>query len=243
MLRYIELKEKPREFLAVTSLTDEEFQCLLPTFEKCYELTSKPKPKRSKKHKQRAKGGGRKAKLLVIEDKLLFVLAYQKTAQLQTLHGLQFGLSQTQTNYWIHRLLPVLQISLSELGMKPERIGKQVADAIEASEGGANLSLDAAERLLQRPVNEDKQRAKYSGKRKTHTDKNLLLVNENTRKVVYLSETAEGKMHDKKLADKSKISYPANASLTQDTGFQGYQPKGVIVQQPKKSQKSRIDTD
>ena len=119
MLRYIELKEKSRKFLAVTSLTDEEFQVLLPTFEKCYELTSKPKPKSRKKHKQRAKVGGRKAKLHALEDKLLFVLAYQKTAQLQTLHGFQFGLSQAQTNYWIHRLLPVLQMSLSKLGMKP----------------------------------------------------------------------------------------------------------------------------
>jgi hypothetical protein len=198
MLRYDELKEKPREFLSVTSLTDEEFQVLLPTFEKWYHLSAKPKPKPLKRKKQRANGGGRKAKLADISDKLLFILAYQKTAPLQTIHGLQFGISQGRVNYWVHRLLPVLQRSLSELGMKPARNGKQVAESIEAREGGANLSLDAAERLLQRPVNEDKQREKYSGKKKTHTDKNLLLVNENTRRVVYLSETVEGKMHDKK---------------------------------------------
>ncbi len=182
MLRYVELKEKPREFLSVTSLTAEEFQVLLPTFEKCYQLLLPAKPKATKKKKQRARGGGRKAKLSSISDKLLFILAYQKTSPLQTLHGLHFGLSQGRVNYWVHRLLPVLQMSLSELGMKPERQGKQVADLVEASEGGANLSLDASERELQRPVNEDKQRAKYSGKKKTHTDKNLLLVNENTRK-------------------------------------------------------------
>ena len=134
----------------------------------------------------------------------------------------------------MHRLLPVLQMSLDELGMKPERNGEQVAQRREAQEGGANLSLDASERLLQRPINDEKQRAKYSGKKKTHTAKNLLLVNENTKKVVYLSETVEGKMHDKKLADKSQISYRKNASLTQDTGFQGYQPKGVVIEQPQK---------
>jgi len=239
MLRYVELKEKPREFLSVTSLTDEEFQVLLPTFEKCYRLLSPPKPKPTKKHKQRASGGGRKAKLADISDKLLFILAYQKTAPLQTLHGLQFGISQGRVNYWVHRLLPVLQMSLDELGMKPARVGEQVAGLIEASEGGANLSLDASERLLQRPVNDEKQRAKYSGKKKTHTDKNLLLVNENTRRVVYLSETVEGKMHDKKLADESQISYPKNASLTQDTGFQGYQPKGVLIEQPKKKSEDK----
>ena len=164
----------------------------------------------------------------------LFILVYQKTAPLQTLHGLQFGMSQGQVNYWVHRLLPVLQMSLDQMGMKPLRNGAEVRASIEANEGGANLSLDAAERLLQRPVNEEKQREKYSGKRKTHTDKNLLLVNENTKKVVYLSATVDGKKHDKKLADESQISYPKNASLTQDTGFQGYQPEEVLVQQPKK---------
>ena len=103
--------------------------------------------------------------------------------------------------------------------MKPQRDGQNVACLIEASAGGANPSLETTQRRLQRPVNEEKQRAKYSGKRKTHTDKNLLLVNENTKKVVYLSETVEGKKHDKKLAEESQLSYPANASLTQDTGF------------------------
>ncbi len=34
--------------------------------------------------------------------------------------------------------------------------------------------------------------------KKTHTDKNLLLANENTKKIVYLSPTVEGKKHDKK---------------------------------------------
>ncbi|MCY7374979.1 MAG: transposase family protein, partial [Pyrinomonadaceae bacterium] len=211
MLKYIELKEKPREFLSVTSLTDEEFQVLLPTFEKCYQLLLRPKPKPSKKHQQRAKGGGRKSKLVSISDKLLFILAYQKTSPLQTMHGLQFGLSQGRVNYWVHRLLPVLQMSLNELGMKPERNGEQVADLMEASEGGADLSLDASERLLQRPVNKEKhcRWQSIADAKKTQTDKNLLLVNENTRRVVYLSETVEGKMHDKKLADESKISYPA----------------------------------
>ncbi len=100
MLKYVELKEKPREFLSVTSLTNEEFQALLPTFERLYEMTAKPKPKPNKRKKQRAGGGGRKAKLADIADKLLFILAYQKTAPLQTWHGLQFGLSA-----WTSQLL------------------------------------------------------------------------------------------------------------------------------------------
>ena len=234
MIEYSKLKEKPREFLAATGLSEEEFECLLPTFARCYQASLPKKPKPTKKKKQRASGGGRKSNLPSLRDKLLFILVYQKTAQLQTLHGLQFGLSQGRVNYWIHRLLPILQKTLAEMGMKPEREGSKVADLIEAREGGANLSLDASEREINRPLKIEKQKEKYSGKKKMHTDKNLLLVNENTKKVVYLSPTVEGKKHDKKLADESQISYPRKASLTKDTGFQGYEPEGVLSAQPKK---------
>ena len=69
--------------------------------------------------------------------------------------------------------------------------------------------------------------------------KNLLLVNETTSKVVYLGPTIAGRTHDKKAADEAKIAYPTNATLDQDTGFQGYEPEGVLTQQPKKSPKAR----
>jgi hypothetical protein len=57
------------------------------------------------KVRQRKLGGGAKGRLAQVEDKWLF----QQTNPLQTMHGLHFGLSQSQTNYWIHRLLPVLR--------------------------------------------------------------------------------------------------------------------------------------
>ncbi len=55
-----------------------------------------------------------------------------------------------------------------------------------------------------------------------------------TRQIVYLSKTVEGKKHDKKLADEEQIEYPSGTILQQDTGFQGYAPEGVIIKQPKK---------
>lgn len=239
MLKYDELKEKPREFLAATGLTNEEFQCLLPNFEQSYRRLSPKKPKPVRKKKQRAAGGGRRGRLAEMADKLLFVLVYQKTAPLQTLHGLQFGMSQTQAGYWIHRLLPVLAEGLAEMGMKPERDGARVGQSVEAAAGGANLSVDATERRINRPQDEELQREKYSGKKKTHTEKNLLLVNENTKRVVYLSETVAGKKHDKKLAEESRLSYPQGTSLSKDTGFQGYEPEGVMTSQPKKSREAQ----
>ncbi len=48
-----------------------------------------------------------------------------------------------------------------------------------------------------------------------------------TRLIVYLSKTVEGKKHDKKLADEEAIDYPDGVTIQQDTGFQGFAPAGV----------------
>ncbi len=75
--------------------------------------------------------------------------------------------------------------------------------------------------------------------KKAHTDKNLVLVNTHSQKVVYLSPTCAGKKHDKKQADEACILYPAGATLGKDTGFQGYTPIGIHAWQPKKKPKGR----
>lgn len=76
--------------------------------------------------------------------------------------------------------------------------------------------------------------------KKAHTDKNLVLVNLHSQKVVYLSATEVGKKHDKKLADEAAISYPPASTLGKDTGFQGYEPTDVVTWQPKKKPKAQV---
>ena len=231
------MKDKPRDFLAATGLTRQEFAQLLPAFQSAYEkryrrdLTVEGKPR------QRRAGGGAKGVLDSDEDKLLFILVYQKTNPLQTMHGLQFGMSQPQANDWIHRLLPVLQQALHDLGHAPERDASQVAVHPLAVESAPEFAIDGTERRRQRPKDATQQKEHYSGKKKAHTDKNLVLVNENSGKVVYLGPTVAGKTHDKRAADEASIAYPANATLDKDTGFQGYEPAGVLTRQPKKSRK------
>jgi Helix-turn-helix of DDE superfamily endonuclease/DDE superfamily endonuclease len=239
MLTYDHLKDRPREFLAATGLTHEEFAQLLSAFTAAYEALYPSDKTRLGKPRQRRVGGGAKGVLPQMTDKLLFILVYQKTQALQTLHGLHFGLSQPQANYWIHRLLPVLQRALAALGHAPERDANRVTDSPLALEGAPELAIDGTERRRQRPQDPIRQQARYSGKKKAHTDKNLLLVNEVSGKVVYLGPTVAGKMHDKKAADEAPIAYPHNATLDKDTGFQGYEPPGVLTQQPKKSPKAK----
>ena len=109
MLTYATLQDRPREFLAATGLTHDEFARVLPAFATAYAVLYPPGQTWEGKARQRQAGGGAKGVLAQMANKLLFILVYQKTNPLQTLHGLQFGLSQPQTNYWIHHLLPVLQ--------------------------------------------------------------------------------------------------------------------------------------
>jgi hypothetical protein len=186
------------------------------------------------KVRQRQVGGGAKGVLPEMEDKLLFILVYQKTHPLQTLHGLHFGLSQPQTNYWIHHLLPVVQRALADLGLAPEREASRVAESPLALEGASELAIDGSERRRQRPQDAVAHKEHYSGKKKAHTDKNILVVNGRPRKGVYLGPTVAGKTHDKKAADEARLPYPLNATLDKDTGFQGYEPGGVLTRQPKK---------
>ena len=211
----------------------------MPAFQRAYDTTYPSDLTYAGKARQRRAGGGAKGTLPSFADKLLFILVYQKTNPLQVMHGLQFALSQAQANYWIHRLLPVLQHALRDMGQAPEREAHRVETSALALAGAPNLAVDGTERRRQRPRDAAQQKEHSSGKKKTHTDKNILLINEHTGKVVYLGPTLPGKTHDKKAVDETPVAYRTNTTLDKDTGFQGYEPGGVLTTQPKKSPKAK----
>jgi hypothetical protein len=76
--------------------------------------------------------------------------------------------------------------------------------------------------------------------KKAHTDKNVVIINEQARQVEYLSQTYPGKTHDKKMADLEAIQYPDGSRLTKDLGFQGYEPENVLTIQPKKQVRGKF---
>jgi len=52
-----------------------------------------------------------------------------------------------------------------------------------------------------------------------------------------LSESYEGSVHDKRIAEESHLVYGKELELLQDCGFQGYAPDGLSIQQPCKKPK------
>lgn len=237
MITYTELQSQRRKFLALTGLTLKEFQRLLPAFRQAYDRRFPSHQTMAGRPRQRVVGGGRTSPLACPEQKLLFILVYFKTYPLQVVLGELFALSQPRANQWIHRLLPVLRDTLEELGFRPQRTGSHFA---ETPTGGKKPTfiIDATERRRQRPKNPEKQALFYSGKKKTHTDKNVVIVPKSNQRVEYLSPTYIGKTHEKKMVDQEEIGYPPETVLYQDTGFQGYHPLVKKTCQPKKK-----DTD
>jgi hypothetical protein len=235
MLIHDELKTNPRKFLSLTSLTPDEFESLLSAFEKAY-LRKYPTSKTmSGKVRKRKTGAGRKSFLESMEQKLLFALVYQKGYPLQSIMGELFGISQGRANEWIHRLLPILKQALDDLGVLPERDPKKFKTKEESQKDAVDSIIDGTERRRQRPKKAEKQALHYSGKKKIHSDKNVIIATAERKRVSYLSQTYPGKMHDKKVADTEKISYPEHIALHKDTGFQGYEPNVRKLYQPKKS--------
>ncbi len=231
MLSYTKVKDKPKVLLSFTGLTRTEFEELLTVFSEVWR--QQKEENEATKERQRNPGGGRKAVLGTDEDRLLFILFYLKTYPIQEVQAFMFGMGQSQANEWIHRLAPVLKEALAELDMLPERDGERLKEALQEEERPV-LVQDASERRRNRPKDQEKQKAYYSGKKKTHTVKNHLVIHPESHRVCFLSKTVPGKKHDKRLADESNLSFPSLTLLEQDTGFQGYDTVEVVVLQPKK---------
>lgn len=239
MLDYESLKHNERKFVALTGITPAEFQQLLPAFTRAYARAFLSQQTHAGKPRQRRRGAGRKAVLLRPEDKLLFILIYQKAYPLQELLGCLFDLSQSQANRWVHRLLPIFVRALDRLGFLPQRNPRQFSAHERRQREPLDLVIDGTERRRQRPKNPEKQRLHSSGKKKAHSDKNVGIVNAHSKRVGYLSGTYPGKTHDKKVAEGEGIRYPRQSTLLKDSGFQGYEPRVRQTCQPKKSRVAR----
>lgn len=229
------LKNKPRTLRSLTGLRASEFEALLPSFSKAWECFVSETFKRTSR--QRAYGGGRKAHLSELADKLLFILVYFQMYPTQEVQGYLFGMSQAQANEWVHRLTGVLNEALGEEHQLPERRAANLETVLSKCPS-LEFMIDGTERPINRPKDKDKQKTHYSGKQKRHTVKNNV-ISERHGKVVYLSGTHEGKKHDKRIADEENYRFPKGSKLLQDTGFQGYQPEGAISIQPKKKPRGR----
>ena len=105
------------------------------------------------------------------------MLFYFKCYPLQEVMALLFGLSQGQVSHWIGELTPLVNTALGRELLLParkpadmEKLLSEVPDVL--------LFIDGSERPIRRPKNKDDQKNDYSGKKKAHRKKNLLVNRE-----------------------------------------------------------------
>ena len=151
---------------------------------------------------------------------------------------MRFGLSQGQVSHWVGVLTSLVNAALGRELLLPARrpadLEKLLADVPDLR----LLILDGSERPIRRPKNKQARQDDYSGKKKAHRKKNLL-VSSHERRIVYLGPTSPGSVHDKKLADESHLRLPPDALALQDTGFQGYAAMGCSTLQPTRKPRVR----
>ena len=230
MLSYTKIQNKPRVLQSLTGLTVAEFESLLVSFDGAWQAYVEANY--INQARLRSYGGGRKPHLNNIQDKLLFILVYFRLYPTQEVQGFLFGIGQPQAHEWVHKLTQVLNQALGYNKQLPEREPSRL-EAVLNQCPSMEFIIDGTERRLNRPKDKEAQKEYYSGKKKSHTVKNNV-ISQRRGKVVFLSDTYEGKKHDKAICDEEDYRFPERSKLWKDSGFQGYEPAGVTTFQPKK---------
>ena len=143
-------------------------------------------------------GGGRRQKLSVDEQILLTLIYLHQMPTFQML-GLQFEVSESTANdifhNWIKIFRELLPASLVEQVKKNESDWEWVEKILLEFE----LIVDSYEQPMQRPTDNEEQKKYYSGKKKTHTFKNQVIVMPNGKEIVDVVVGYTGATSDLKL--------------------------------------------
>lgn len=233
MLNYSKIANKPRIFQSLTGLTLTAFCRLLKAFGQAEEQAWQKQEAQRGSPRQRHRGGGRKPRLITLEDKLVFILFYFRIYPTQEVLGFLFGMGQAQANEWSHRLTPLLNTAL---GYEQQLPARQAADLEQLLAQCPELEfiIDGTERPIQRPKDHQRQREHYSGKKKRPTVKNIVISEKRTKKIKGLGRTQAGKKHDKAATEEEGYRFPKGSKLWKDLGFQAYEPEHTTPYQPKK---------
>ncbi len=216
------LLKHPELYQYVIGINFNQFQQLLPKFSKDLRLAEVKKAYNKKR--LREVGGGRKAKVADDYQKLFFILFYYKTYPTFRFAQTIYQLDKRNIQLWVNFLAPVLFSTLGyELSLRTRRKISSYHLWLEEYPELSEFIVDCTERSIQRPKDNQTQTDHYSGKKKQHTVKNQILVSPKTSRILAVSDTVPGTIHDKKLfeVDPHLLYLPEQAMGMGDLGYQG----------------------
>ena len=232
------LARNPRAMKAMTGVSYKEFTDLAPIFERAERVHRENKPNRMRKA-----GGGRKGHLKTVEEKLFYILFYIKTYPTFDIMAFFFGKGRGRSCETAHLYLELLEKALGEKIVLPAcRIGS-IEEFIRLFPEVRDVFPDGTERRMQRPKNAKQNKRHYSGKKKAHTRKNIVMADGNKR-ILLVSPTKPGRRHDKRLSDRISLieHIPKDVGIWTDSGFQGIERHHPNVAVAKRGCKNRTLT-
>ena len=143
--------KQERLMLAMTGFNRNTFENLLVTFSNIYEQQILSVPR------QRALGGGRKARLCNPQEKLFYILFYFKCYPTFKVAGILFDIDPAQAHYWMHRLQGILEYTLGKKMILPEYKLNNIEQFIERFDGVERVMIDVIEHHV-KPHKEQNQR-------------------------------------------------------------------------------------
>lgn len=204
ILHYARLHRSPTVFKAMTGLTVPQFDDLvtdlLPRYRDAeLQRLSRPAP-------QRAIGAGHPFELDP-RNQFLLTVVWLRVYPIYEVLGFLFGVSDTTVSRSIARILPLLEASGRATMRMPDpgRKRRRSLDALLADTPELAVVIDTFEQPIQRHKDRKEADKHYSGKKKRHTLKSQIAVDEETGAVVDVAESAPGPAADIKVLEESRL--------------------------------------
>ena len=224
MLTFSKLSKTPFSFQRMTGVTVEQFEKIAVMIRPLWDEAERARL--SRPDRQRAIGAGAKYHLPTLNDKLLVLFMYYRTYITMEFLGFLFDIHKSNISRVIEKLEKLMKKTATLLGDKPKRDRSQrkrinnLEDFMKKYPEMKGMIVDATEQETQRP--QRGQKAYYSGKKKRHTMKNQIIINEKGE-IIDTTDSHPGAKHDKKVFDESPFvkSLPNDIGIDSDSGYQG----------------------
>jgi hypothetical protein len=218
--RLANLRTHPVVFKHLTGLTVAVFDELAAQLAPAVEAAHRQRLDRP--DRRRAIGGGDDFDLATADQLLLTVIWLRQYPTNEAL-GFLFGVSDSTASRARTRCLPALERAGKDTMRMPDpgAARRKRLPALLEDTPGLAVVIDSFEQRTQRPRR--RQRAYYSGKKKAHTLKSQVAVDEHSGRFVDVSDSVPGRWADIKLLERSGLMrrLPVGVGGIGDLGYTG----------------------
>lgn len=202
MLRLSRLRTVPAIFRNLTGITVAVFEQLLDELRPAF--TAERRRRLDRPDRQRAFGGGDDFDLEPA-DQFLLTIFWLRHYPTQEVLGYLFGVSDSTAQRAIDRCLPLLEAAGRDTMRLPDpgRGRRKNLSTLLKDTPDVAVIIDTFEQTVQRP--KKRQQRFYSGKKKRHTLKSQVAVDEETGQIVDVANSMPGPTADLKVLQKSKL--------------------------------------